>query len=415
VPLVNSRVLVTDKSLFEKLTLQSVDFVFCEKDKISENLKDIDIVVSDFEGVELSELGETALINLNIEIENNPKFWDTVKDIEHLNFAIEKTVNILNEKNKQNLTYVKKSALNPFSDEIRNQKTIYYISDNKDIVDLCSYLISYYRHFNTDFSLKFKKILEFLYTILKNRHNITIIIENGFNELYVNFSILEDINFEELNYDSMSVIGDDLILKDSFIYLRVNPDENGSVNAPKEINYSLKSGIDIKPYDKKILRQSHINKISAVDFVSDLSPKIILKVNTLEQLENSLLEAIFDYEKLPKVQQVIKVSTIFLDYSNIINSMQSFMPLSYSLASLGAFLRSIDIDGIDLEINKKFIIYLKSIASDLKDWRINIFKEKSSEDIHYLDNSLLSSCIQLESLLTKKVIEDLEENDLELF
>jgi len=52
---------------------------------------------------------------------------------------------------------------------------------------------------------------------------------------------------------------------------------------------------------------------------------------------------------------------------------------------------------------------------DLINWRNTIFISQSTGDIHYLDSSLLSSCMQIDAILSEKVASSDDEDELELF
>jgi len=56
------------------------------------------------------------------------------------------------------------------------------------------------------------------------------------------------------------------------------------------------------------------------------------------------------------------------------------------------------------------------ILDDLVSWRNNIFVAQETADIHYLDSSLLSSCMQIDALISEKVAStDDDDDELELF
>ncbi len=63
---------------------------------------------------------------------------------------------------------------------------------------------------------------------------------------------------------------------------------------------------------------------------------------------------------------------------------------------------------------KKFTTLTINLLNDLSQWRENIFIKQEANDIHYLDSSLLSSCLQIEAIFEKEKIEE-DEDDFELF
>ncbi len=65
---------------------------------------------------------------------------------------------------------------------------------------------------------------------------------------------------------------------------------------------------------------------------------------------------------------------------------------------------------------KKITLLFSGIQSDLGDWRRVLFVDQSALDIHYLDSSLFSTCLQIELILSDEANEiDSVEEDLILF
>lgn len=58
---------------------------------------------------------------------------------------------------------------------------------------------------------------------------------------------------------------------------------------------------------------------------------------------------------------------------------------------------------------------LLNLLHDLESWRQNVFILQNARDIHYLDASLLSSCIQMEAVFDDKALADEDEGELEFF
>ena len=60
------------------------------------------------------------------------------------------------------------------------------------------------------------------------------------------------------------------------------------------------------------------------------------------------------------------------------------------------------------------VLLLTNMISDLSSWRKTIFIKQEANDIHYLDSSLLSSCLQIEMIFNENDIDE-EDDGLELF
>ena len=59
-------------------------------------------------------------------------------------------------------------------------------------------------------------------------------------------------------------------------------------------------------------------------------------------------------------------------------------------------------------------LLLELLKDDVIKWRRIIFMEQSTDNVHYLDSSLLSSCMQIEAILKDEEIEEQDE-DIEFF
>ncbi len=340
-----------------------------------------------------------------------------------------KIKNLINIKNSKKSIFEKKDVLNPFSNEIRNLKIFSSIENEDDIMDFGTWIVDFYHRYNTKVSIKFHKKLEFLYKImnktLQNGEILTIIIEDGFDLMYVNFGIPRNISINLIKDKYVNILEDDLIINERFVHLRIDPNKNKrkkennekKINDSRVINYenSKHESLNINEHDRVLLRQSHIDKVHAKDFVAQMEGVIIDEIHDLIDLEEHWGDYLDRYESKADTVILIEISNILSKYSSVINSLYSFMALSYGLSSLSVFLREIDTDSLDNSLNKNLINLLQGVKNDLMSWRVNIFEEQNTNDIHYLDSSLLSSCMQIESLLTHTDIKDDQENDLELF
>lgn len=351
-------------------------------------------------------------------------------------YKISNFINLINLKKNYKSVLMKQDSINPFSNEIRNLKTFYTIENEDDMMDFGTWLLDFYHRFKQTTSMMFQKKLEFLYRVmtnnLKKEEILTITIEDGFDELYINFEIPKSFSIDKFDTGILDNIGEDLVIKDNYIHLKIAPNKNlptGSrkdeieervepnekVEENKDSEKKEKEIIKIDNHDRTLLRQSHIDKVHAKEFVAQIEGAIIDEIHDLIDLEEHWDENLDKYELKPAKEILIDISTILSKYSSVVNSLYSFMALSYALSSLSTFIRDIDIEVLDEKTTKKLILLLRSVKSDLSDWRINIFEDQSTTDIHYLDSSLLSSCMQIEALFSNKEIEDEEENDLELF
>lgn len=165
--------------------------------------------------------------------------------------------------------------------------------------------------------------------------------------------------------------------------------------------------------EKEILRKSHGKKYSAAEYIKEMDQDLMEEIDEFAELESEWKELLMDFEEKISKETIDKIATIIEKYSKTIAVLIEFEDLAYALKSITKVLEDLELSSDNAKV---LGIFLESIRADLADWRDKIFVRKSSKDIHYLDSSLFSSCLQLQLKLGigEAKIED-EENDLELF
>ena len=142
--------------------------------------------------------------------------------------------------------------------------------------------------------------------------------------------------------------------------------------------------------------------MSAREYVESVAGEVIDEIHDLIDLEKEWEESLGDFAYEPSPETLMPVSERISRYSAVINS-------------LSVFLQSIPKEKLDEKNAKKLKLLLESILHDLVSWRNTIFETQEAENIHYLDSSLFSSCLQVEGMFTETTVEDADEDDLELF
>ncbi len=164
--------------------------------------------------------------------------------------------------------------------------------------------------------------------------------------------------------------------------------------------------------EKNILRKSHRHKLNANEYIANINEDILCELSEMKELEDKLKNELNNNNS--NFQNIIiNISEIILKYSITIKSLVTFEDLAYALNSLSNILN--DLIYINDKKKKKILLLLDGITTDLVSWRNSIFIDKSAIDIHYLDSSLFSSCVQLELELSDSHISDNDEDILELF
>jgi len=191
----------------------------------------------------------------------------------------------------------------------------------------------------------------------------------------------------------------------SIVYLKQH---SYKVTENIDLNENCSSVIDKSRYED--MHYSDDRKISALDFskANEIDNELI---DDLSDYENEMSDALYENELL--TPNMISLSSNVLEhYSKLLNQTVEFTDLAYCIESMTLILNNLDVKNLDSKQIKKLKIYLENVISDLSDWKDKMFIACNTLDIHYLDASMLSSCAQIEMLVTPTV-ED--EEELELF
>ena len=174
--------------------------------------------------------------------------------------------------------------------------------------------------------------------------------------------------------------------------------------------------LSINDEENSLLRRSHTFKTTAKEYVDELDDEILLELQELDELDRDFRDSILILQEDANVDGIKNMSNQLERYAHEISMLFEFKDLAYAIRSLSEMLSSVNEDKLDEKNIKKIVLFLAGIQSDLSDWRNLIFIEQSSLDIHYLDSSLYSACLQIELALSEDVKEiESEEDDLILF
>jgi len=163
-------------------------------------------------------------------------------------------------------------------------------------------------------------------------------------------------------------------------------------------------------YENIRLQAMHYSeKISALTYANELDEAISEELAEMDELEEELKHSLDAFEETYGLNDVYDIALGIERYSKTIGTLIDFEDIAFSLTKLSNLLRTLSI----LDKNaRKLHLLLSGIVDDLKRWRHNLFIAKVAEDIHYLDASLLSSCLQIEIEFFGGT---LEEEELDLF
>lgn len=188
--------------------------------------------------------------------------------------------------------------------------------------------------------------------------------------------------------------------------------EESPSNEEEPQNIKLKIGDE----ENRLLRRSHTHKTTAADYIAELDYEILQELQELDELDNDFKESIYLLSEEANIDGLRQMSVQLEVYAHVISMLFEFEDLAYAIRSLAKVLSEVDDVALDQKKMKKIILLLSGIQSDLSEWRRQLFVSQSTLDIHYLDSSLFSTCLQIELILSDEVDEiESSEEDLILF
>jgi len=149
-------------------------------------------------------------------------------------------------------------------------------------------------------------------------------------------------------------------------------------------------------------------KMSALEF-HDTYPLELDRTNeNLEELEDRFHCVLTYAEKNMNQQALADLNTIVKEFALEIETIPQFSQLSYGIRQLEETFRSVD----DPQKIKSIMPMIASLFDNLSCWRRSILEYRDAEDIHYMDDSIISDAQSLQGILNNTQTEC---SEMELF
>ncbi|HOI82933.1 MAG TPA: response regulator [Campylobacterales bacterium] len=169
---------------------------------------------------------------------------------------------------------------------------------------------------------------------------------------------------------------------------------------------------DTKAPSAPIEKVAH-RKIAALEYASEVDHAIFEQMDELSELENELADDVALFAERKDGAYLRAFAERLEKYAYTMKILFEFEELSFAIKNIAQMLYQNSTNLASLNADK-VAVYCGAISEDLASWRNGIFVTKSAIDIHYLDDSLYSSCLQLEFELKGIKLED-DGGELELF
>jgi two-component system chemotaxis response regulator CheY len=306
--------------------------------------------------------------------------------------------------------YARKSEhITHFNEELYPSTLTFNIEDEAALAYFWSYLLNRADYKAEHISDVVRIVYGFGLWMLKLRHPFSIVVEESDTYLFLTQLELDAISEGIIKRILLRHYNEAVyIVKNATLSFKLKKSE-GEVEAPP----SAISEEEVS-YTQQILSKTHFNKTTAAEFVEATAISYMNKIEDLEQIEDQLDQSLIAFEDTPSHDAMMAIGGHFTAYTEVVELLVEFEHLTFALKSMAEFLEGVAEENFDTDRVKKFVTLTLHLLEDLQNWRHNIFIKQEANDIHYLDSSLLSSCLQIEGIFGTTAVEE-EEGDLEFF
>jgi CheY-like chemotaxis protein len=375
-------------------------------------------------------------------------------DKELIRFKLQNFAALLRSREGQYKKLSEKEALNPFNSDIRSFKTIFDITGPDAMMDFGMWILARCEAGMLGSCKKVDAAINLFYELMRhgtrNHESLSIIIEESFEEIYVTMKFEETLLLPEKIIPLLNEMGPECIVRGNIACLRlgtyheepvsvkkkipepesliiiqekapepeklvaiVETQATASVPMDEAVSEEAKEVRVLQSNEEQLLRQSFVHKTTAVDYVREIGGDVLDEIRDLESLDAEWKDKLQILEEEATEENLRNfVDMVLSVYVRAINNLFEFTALAYALSSLGSFLKeNAEMIVADSKKLKTLIMLMEHLGTDLESWRDHIFGLQDAEDVHYLDSSFFSSCMQIEGIIGDKNISSADDDD----
>lgn len=333
-------------------------------------------------------------------------------------------------------------AINPFSDEIRNFKTIFDIHSIEAIMDFGMWLLVRFECAHVNACTNIDRVIELLYELLHQEIKIgatmTITIEESFDELFIHTPLPKHVQRDAKIDHLIHSLGNGCLIQENMAAFRIAfggyASEPSTVVAatrpcdlPSEKKIPVSEVKELQPQENEVramgavehqvLRESFVVKIPAVEYVASIDSDAFGEVSDLREAEREWASWLHTLAGEGSEENFHHFANEVLGtYANALGALYEFSGLSYAIISLSTLLKANGaLLACDDEKRAKVLIFLEGFKNDMSSWIEHVFELQDAQDIHYLDGSFFSSCMIIESIITGVDVDTGDEGEIEFF
>jgi two-component system chemotaxis response regulator CheY len=316
------------------------------------------------------------------------------------------------------------TVVNPFSKNIRSFKTLFHINSDDTIMDFGIWLMGRFECTEFGICIKLDMLMNLIYKILHYEINeisgLTFTVEESFDELFILIPLIESLHPDTKMGALFETLGSMCEVGEKWIAFRL-PLKNQIHHEPAPLKTvplaggpeKREVGID----DRLVLRESYTIKITAKEYILTIDNDAFGEVSDLRETQEEWERWLDELKYHPTAENLNAFADNVLEtYARVISKLYEFSGLSYALISLATLVKSKSEElSAEPEKLQKMLLFLRYFKNDLSSWIEHLFELQDTQDIHYLDASFFSSCLQIETVINGTEFESGTEAEIEFF
>ncbi len=310
-------------------------------------------------------------------------------------------------RNETTLQGISTEVINPFSQKVYNRVLTFRVEQEASLAEFWDYWLNGEKNI-VDLSDCVRLMYGFGLWLLKNNTRFNILMEESDEKVYITLlhcntlrkNVVKNIllkHYAQARY----------ILTSELLCFSLEKMKCSTSSSPQ--------GMEISDEVREVLSKTHNNALNAVDYVESTAIAFIPKIDSLEMINDEIDKSILSFEKEPSRRSLMVVCDNFQEYVDVLEELVDFAHLGFAVQTLINFLTTLTEEQFEADNVKKLSSMLLNLLHDLNAWRENVFITQVARDIHYLDASLLSSCIQIEAIFEAKKADVNGDDEIEFF
>lgn len=192
-------------------------------------------------------------------------------------------------------------------------------------------------------------------------------------------------------YSNALFVGADLELVQAYIFMDITITEYQKIRLNAHDMPLRKQPSKIISETSDALPQS----LSASDFIKTLSVDALYNVNGLVELQDFVVNFVYDYQANPQESLRAKITELYLCYAKTMQNLHAFDEQGRLLHDTARCIMTLHLEAQETQELASVLLHLSQC---LFAWYETLFVSKSAKDIHHLDEAITASCLQIKRL-----------------